>query len=386
MKMLFIGAGAVGGYLGACLARSGHWVTLLGRAPVVSAVRERGLRVSMPTGGSWLTRNARAATTIDEVVQDSPRLYAPPFDAVFICVKAYDVDSVIAELRAYETISSADAGAGPLLVSFQNGVGSEEKFANAFGPERVISATLTSPVSTIEPGWVRLDRLTGGIGVAPLTPGGLPDLAPRAIAVELGRPQPDRLTLLYDVLRQSMIPVKCYRDYRSMKWSKMLLNILANASGAILDWTPREVYADRLTFGLEMAMVREALGVMRAAGIPVVDLPGAPAATFARLVRSLPGAVLQPLLVRQVAKGRGEKRPSFYYDVPRAGMPGAERKPRCEVAQLNGEIARHAMSLGVPAPVNARLTSILTSLVEGRADANDWRGQAGRLAAACGGD
>jgi len=48
-----------------------------------------------------------------------------------------------------------------------------------------------------------------------------------------------------------------------MKWSKMLTNLPANATAAILDMTPAEVFSHPSLFQLEMRMLREALAVMR---------------------------------------------------------------------------------------------------------------------------
>ena len=66
-----------------------------------------------------------------------------------------------------------------------------------------------------------------------------------------------------------------------MKWSKMLTNLPANATSAILDMTAAEVFAHPGLFRLEMRMLRETLAVMRASRIRVVDLPGVPVRALA---------------------------------------------------------------------------------------------------------
>jgi len=364
MNVLLIGAGAVGGWIGGHLAHGGHSVMLVGRAPFVQAVRERGFKVELPSGQSWVTRNLRAVETMDEAMQAQGSFHAPPYDAALVCVKAYDVAAVVETLRAAESAwRRADAaGSATSVVAFQNGVGSEEQLAAAFGVERVIAGTLTSPVSLVAPGVVRLARAGGGVGLAPLsTQHSSLSTRHSALSTQHSTLITHRLSLLADALRKSSLRVETYADYRAMKWSKLLLNSVSNASSAILGMTPAEIYADPRLFRLEMRMLRETLAVTRAAGIHMVNLPGAPAAWLARLARALPDPVLQPLLRRSIARGRGDKMPSFYYDVPRADGSQAARPSagaRCEVAWLNGAVAELGRQLGIATPVNAAMTEV----------------------------
>ena len=73
-----------------------------------------------------------------------------------------------------------------------------------------------------------------------------------------------------------------------MKWSKMLTNLLANASSAILDMPPAEIFADPRLFRIEILMLREALQVMHAQDISVVDLPATPVRALAFAAAYLP--------------------------------------------------------------------------------------------------
>ena len=402
MKILVIGAGAVGGWIGGHIGRSGHWVTLVGRSSFVDAVRANGLRIEYASGQSWTTRNVTAATSVSEALGARDG-FGPPYDAILVCVKAYDVEGVVSELRATESSwcrAGEDGRPCTRIVTFQNGVGAEERVAEAFGAERVIAATLTSPVSMPAPGVVRLGRAGGGIGLAPCD-GPLPDLSRSAVAAALKQSHPDPIVLLHDTLKQSLLRVETYGDYRSMKWSKLYLNVVSNATSAILGMTPAQVYADTRLFGLEMRMLREALAVTQAARIPLIDLPGVPAAWLARLVRRLPDLVLRPLLSRSIARGRGDKLPSFYYDVARdsvgqvSNLPGhevAQREMRqvtnlshrrSEVSWLNGAVVQLGRRVGIATPVNATLAEVLTDLVEGRVSADQWKGNVDQLVDRC---
>lgn len=275
-------------------------------------------------------------------------------------MKAYDVDTAINQLAPLAARSPS-----LLIASFQNGVGSEEKLAAAFASRTIISGSLTSPVSMPQPGVVRLERRSGGVALATMR-GSSPAAAGLA-----------------DAFQRSPLLTRTYPDYRALKWSKLLLNIMANATSAILDLTPGQIYADRQLFRLELAMLRETLAVMRAAGIGTVNLPGAPAAWMASLVTWAPAGAAQFVLSRMVTRGRGSKMPSFYYDVPRGEKTAGSRPGRCEAPCLHGAIVHAAQAHGLPAPVNEQLLRVLMDLVERRQPASAWQRQASRLVDEC---
>jgi 2-dehydropantoate 2-reductase len=318
MRILLLGAGAVGSWIGVNLLRAGNDVVFVGRRAFVDAAASNGVRVALPQGGDWHLTPVRARVAVADAMRDGP------FDASVLCVKTYAIATALDELTPHaERIGQ--------LVTFQNGVGAEEDAAARFGAARVTAATLTSPISQRAPGSIALDRLGGGVGLADVDPGS--GFAHR----------------LQQAARTDLMPVDLHADYRAMKWSKMLLNIVGNAASAIHDLDVAQVYADPRLFADEMAMVRECLAVMRALKIPVVNLPGYSARSFARVVSLLPNALARVLLASRVSRGRGGKRPSFYYDV-------VNKTGRSEVTALNGQIAAHGARLGIPTPVNARLT------------------------------
>jgi 2-dehydropantoate 2-reductase len=150
-----------------------------------------------------------------------------------------------------------------------------------------------------------------------------------------------------------------------MKWSKLLVNLISNASSAILGMTPREVYSDPALFALEREMLRECLRVMRAARIPATDLPGTPVRLLALAAQHLPGFLAQSALIRAVGGGRGGKMPSFYIDL-RSG------RGKTEVEWLNGAVVRAGAQYGIPAPVNRLLTETLLSLAAGREEISSY--------------
>jgi 2-dehydropantoate 2-reductase len=338
LQVLIVGAGAIGSLVGHRLAREGHEVTLVGRQPYVAAVRGRGLGLEDSERITWVT-NVRAVTSSLDVADE-------PFDLVLLTVKAYDATEAATQVEPLARRSV------PILV-LQNGVGGEEAVAEVLGEAAILSAVITLSVEVLEPGLVRLATTRGGIGLAPTAPG-------QSVA-ELSR-----------VFRGAGFRTSVYRDYRAMKWAKLLLNIIANASPAILDMFPDEVFADSRLFALEQTAFREAMTVMRAMGLRLVPLPGYPVPLFAWALCSLPAWLLRPVLRRVIIRGRGGKMPSLHIDLSR-------RKGKSEVEYLNGAVARYSQELGLDAPVNRALHAVLMGIVRGEIPWEEYRGQPERI-------
>ena len=334
MRVLIVGAGAIGSLVGHRLAQAGHEVILVGRQPFVAAVRARGLGLEENGRATWLT-NVRAVTSALDVADEL-------FDLVLLTVKAYDTTEAAVQVEPV-------ARRGVPILVLQNGVGWEEAVAEVLSEATILSAVITLSVEVVEPGWVRLATTRGGIGLAPTAPG-------QSVA-ELG-----------GVFREAGFRISLYRDYQAMKWSKLLLNIMANASPAILDMFPDEVFADSRLFALEQTAFREAVGVMRALGLRPVPLPGYPAPLFAWALCSLPTWLLRPILRKVIVPGRGGKMPSLHIDLSRG-------KGKSEVEYLNGAVVRHAQELGLDAPVNRALHAVLMGIVRGEIPWEQYRGQ-----------
>ena len=342
MRGLIVGAGAIGSLVGHGLARAGHEVTLVGRQPFVAAVRGRGLGLEDSGQVTWTT-NARVVTSALDMAEE-------PFELVLLAVKAYDAAEAAAQVEPL-------ARRGVPILVLQNGVGGEEAVAAILGSATILSAVITLSVRVLEPGLVRLATTRGGIGLAPTAPG-------QSVA-ELGA-----------AFREAGFRTSVYRDYRAMKWTKLLLNIIANASPAILDMLPDGVFADSRLFALERAAFREAVAVMRGLDLRLVSLPGYPVPFFGWAICSLPAWLLRPILRRVIATGRGGKMPSLHIDLSRG-------KGKSEVEYLNGAVVRYAQELGLDVPVNRALHAVLMGIVKGEIAWEEYRGQPERLLRAC---
>lgn len=341
MRLLIVGAGAIGSLVGSKLARAGHEVTLVGRPGYVAAVRERGLGLE-EAGRRVYVKDVRAMTHVAEVA-------AEPFDLIIFTMKAYDT-----AVAADQVQPLARQGI-PILV-LQNGVGGEEIVAQRLGGVSILSAVITLVVETCEPGLVRLSTTRGGIGLAPTAPGYSVDS-------------------LAEAFREAGFKVVIYPHHWAMKWAKLLLNILGNASPAILDMRPDLVFAHRYLFALERAAFCEARAVMRALGLQPVSLPGYPVPLLAWGICSLPAWLLQPIFERVIVRGRGGKMPSLHLDMVRG-------QKSSEVEFLNGAVIRYAQEVGLEVPANYALHTVCMDIVKGEIGWEEYRGRPERLLAA----
>ncbi len=337
MRIVVVGAGAIGGFIGGKLAAAKHEVTFVGRPPFVSAVDERGLRIVEP--GNQTTVHPKAVTQVGDAFAGMPAA-----DLVLFCVKTYDTQEAVDELRPF-------ADRFKHILTLQNGLSSETILSEAFGP-RVISGTTTHPVVVPEAGVVRSEKKKGGAGVALVN----------------GKDAKSWATLIDD----AGIVTRAYSNYRAMKWSKLLLNLIGNATSAILDMNTVQVFRDGRLVWLESEQLREAIWVMDACKIRPVSLPGYPVPLLVLAVRIVPtpllGLIMRPLVVR----GRAEKPPSLLMELDR-------KRGKSEVDELNGAVASAAQTVGIGTPVNATLAATVNLLTRAPAQRDAWRENVDRL-------
>ncbi len=343
LRILVMGAGAIGGFVGGTLALAGHHVTLVGRQPLMDKISGDGLQLGWPDQPAQ-TAHPQVATTVSQ--PDTP------FDYVLLSVKAPATAAAAQQLAPLLAQSPRTC-----VVSLQNGIGNEETLADAVGPAQVIAGTITIPIQVPAAGVIQVSKAKGGLGLA---------------ALSLGQP----VQQLADALTGAGLTTQTYPNWRAMKWSKLLLNIINNASSAILDMTPAEIIAQPELFNLEIAALQEGVAVMRAQQLQPVGLPGYPANLLAMLVTAgwLPLAAKRAVLRPFMLSGRGTKMPSLHIDV-------ASGRPVSEVEALNGAIVRAGQAAGVATPVNRALTETLAGIIGGRLNRDDFRHQPEKLLA-----
>ncbi|MCY4409060.1 MAG: ketopantoate reductase family protein [Caldilineaceae bacterium] len=352
LRILIIGAGAIGCFVGGKLASAGHSVTLVGRARTSAALQARGLKLHAADGAVQTVRTVGAAASVREA-------FPAPYDIVVFAVKSYDTAAALDELV------SIGSTLPPNILSLQNGVGNENEIAARFGAQRVVAGTITAPVEVREPGVVQVTKPGFAIGLA--------EFCESSEAKE-ANPRASLLTSLSSQFSAAGLPTKVYEDAQAMKWSKLLMNMIGNATSAILAEPPGVTFADPRITNLEIDALREALRVMAAANIRPLNMEKYPLGTLAPLLRFGPRALLRPALHRIVGGARGGKMPSLFLDLE-AGKSGSE------VGWYNGAVVRLGGDVGIETPVNRLLTETVQQLAAEPQSRSAWRGNYERLTA-----
>ncbi len=330
MKILSFGAGAIGTYIGGSLALRGHQLVFVEQAEAAEKLKKTGLKLNLAKA---VGQDAEADFSLQ-----SPEVYFAssleealsfgPFDIALFALKSYDTDSALEGMRPF--IKQL-----PPILCLQNGIDNEPALASILGENNLIPGTVTSAVGRRGVGEIILEKLRG-VGIA------------------------NTHTLsqqLYQAFLEAGLNPRMYQKSADMKWSKMLTNLLANPTSAILNMSPAEVFANDGLYRLEITQLSECLAVMKSQSINVVDLPGTPVKALALSTR-LPIWLSKPFLSKAAGAGRGAKMPSFHIDL-------YSGRGKSEIPYLHGAVVRAGKLKGIKTPVNELLTNTLLGLTNG---------------------
>ena len=244
MKVAVMGAGAVGCYYGAMLARAGHEVVLIGRPAHVEAVRARGLRLEAQ---SFDEHVPMAASTEPDAVQGA--------DLVLFCVKSTDTEAAAAQIASH-------LAPGALVLTLQNGVDNDERARSVLRSHEVAAAVVYVATGMAGPGHVKHN------GRGELV------IAPSARGEEVAQ-----------ALRAAGVPTEISDNVRGALWAKLVLNCAYNALSAITQLPYGVLVRNEGVPGVLRDVVAECLAVARAEG---VTIPGDIDAAVAGIARTMP--------------------------------------------------------------------------------------------------
>lgn len=277
-RVLIFGAGAIGQWLGAALSQAGEEVTLVTRAEACKAINERGLRCGLKTVRLKAFEEAPAGS----------------YDLVVLTVKTFDVAEALDILGSRLSFHQ--------VLTIQNGIGTDELVRKRFLSAGLIVGSVTCSVASPEPGVIH-PGLTGGLGLAPYS---------------------DAPTVpLQKLFEKGGLKVQLCPDYRSMKWSKLCLNVVGNALGALLDCTPTELFGDRKLYRFEVRSLSEVRKVIRAQNLKIIDLPDYPVKKFSEVMFWLPSRLSFPCCRRRCKEAAATNLPRSC-----SSCAGGEPRPR----------------------------------------------------------
>lgn len=244
MKVAVMGAGAVGCYYGAMLARAGHEVVLIGRPSHVEAVRAHGLRLETKAFDEHVRLGA--STEVSAV---------KGADLVLFCVKSTDTESAAAQIAPH---LSADA----LVLTLQNGVDNDARVRAVLPSNEVAAAVVYVATEMAGPGHVR-HHGRGELVIAP-------SRASEQVAQHL---------------IAAGVPTQISDNVRGSLWAKLILNCAYNALSAVSQLPYGELVQGVGVTDVIRDVVAECIAVAKAEGVVI---PGDTDAAVRGIAQSMP--------------------------------------------------------------------------------------------------
>jgi len=302
MKIVIVGAGALGGLVGAQLTAGGEDVTLIEiNEARTRMLNETGLYVAEGNKGEMCVP-VKVATNVANL---------PVADLVFISVKSYQTE---AALRSSLPIIGPDT----FILSMQNGIGNTETMAKIVDPRQILSGITYHSIQHVGPNRIRYR----------------PGIKPIQIAPYEGETT-DKIRAVGDMFRNSGLDTEVADQIDDVIWQKLLHNAVVNPVSALTGLTCRELLDDPHLQSFMRDLCLEIIAVMKAHGVPIVN-------------EEDPYA---PVIASQ--KALGKNRPSMWQDLARSY--------RTEVDAINGAVVREAEKLGLDAPHNRGLVNFIHS-------------------------
>jgi 2-dehydropantoate 2-reductase len=328
MKVLVVGAGAIGGPVSGHLGAAEDVVVVDGWREHVDAINRDGVRVTGARGDRTFPVSARYW---DQDVAPAVLLDGFVPELAFICVKSLATDAAC-------QLIGAVAAPDTVVVSLQNGL-NEERLAQLLGSERVLGAVTEIGGYVSGPGQIVETRAEGGF-----------------VLGELDGSMTDRLSSVAEVLSRCA-PTTPTHDILGHLWSKLTWNCMVNPLSAVTGLGQGELIAGDQTRRFALMVGHEAAAVAAANGVSLrrldflgIDLP-------ALVAGPTPDADAEARLIERYSSQMG-KSTSMAQDVA-SGR-------RTEIEALNGYVAMKGAALGVSAPCNEAVTRLVREVETGR--------------------
>ena len=335
-RLAFVGAGAIGGYVGAHLFRAGFDVTLIDPWPAhVDAIRRDGLAFS-GTVGDYTIRVP--ALHIHEAQQVAGR---HPVDIAFVCTKLYDT------AWAASLAGSCLAPAG-YVVTLQNCL-VEDLVAGIVGAERTIGCIAsTLSAEAHRPGGIVRTRQPGGSAYTIFRAGELH-----------GRMTP-RLQALVAMLGQ-VDSARATSNLWGERWSKLVANTMTTGLSAGTGITLKSIVAGAATRAIMVRLAAEAIRIGLALGYALEPIRTLEAQAWLDCAAG-------DATARRAVDGAFDRELERMTDLGYSGMAQDIRKDRrTENDYMNGYVARRGRECGLPAPTHEALATLIGRIERGEA-------------------
>jgi len=299
-QILMVGAGSVGGFFGAHLAKHNPNVSFLLRPRTLQTVRERGLTI----------RSAAGTFTVRPRAAADPRDLPRP-ELIILSVKTYDLEEVMDQIEPVMTDRT-------MLLTLQNGVDTEDRLLARFQRDCVVGGVAFIYSKIVEPGVIEhYKRGTAAVG-------------------ELMGQRSPRVLQIVELFTQAGLSCQVAEDIRRSKWEKMCWNCVFNPLTVIINDRVSKALDHPEMLGVVHQIVGEVVAVAAGLKVPLADDMADKVVRWSQEILDIHTSM---------------------YDDWKAGRP-------TEIDFLNGYIVRRGGDLGIPTPLNEALTAMIKAITE----------------------
>ncbi len=297
-KILIVGAGAIGGYFGACLCRAGLDVTFLVRRSTYIKISKHGLSVKSHLG-DFVVR--------PPLIQQVSEM--PFADLIILAVKCYDLQETLEQIAPL-------VSTGTTILTLQNGVDSEELAQAYFKRDCVVGGVVYITSRLAEPGLIEHFR-RGTIALG-----------------ECSGEKSERAAKIHTLIAQAKIPCHLTQQIMKEKWEKLCWNATFNPLSVILDQP------------LSLILQSDELQEIVRQGIREIIAVAATEKVF------LHSDIIEDTI--SVTHALQDHYTSMYEDYKNGNQT--------EVEHLNGDIVRRGEKHGIPTPIHKMLYCLIKGL------------------------
>ena len=338
-RIVMVGTGALGGYIGGNLAHQGFDVTFVDMwQENLDAIRTRGLELDGVTPEEKFTVKTDKTLHLDKV-QDLGK--GKPVDIAFISVKSYDTERVTKAIKPYLAPDS-------YVVSLQNCI-NEDAIAAIVGADKTLGviASIIS-VELYEAGRIRRMAAKGGDKHTVFRIG------------EVNGGVTDRVNELVAMFSK-IDSTKATTNLLGERWSKLIQNSMRNGVAAATGLTSGDCDKNEAPRRFAIKLGGEGVRVAAALGIKLVGLGGMVPEQLALASEGDAKALteVEAIMVSRTASNprAGIQRPSMAQDM--------QKGRRTEIEFMNGYIAAKGKEAGIPTPANLKLVDIVLKVQRG---------------------
>lgn len=320
MKILLIGAGAIGASVAACLKQNKYDVTVVAKYDeYAKAIREQGLHISGQKGEFVVKMNAVARL---EELNDK-------YDIIFIATKAYDVEENLIKIRQYMKEQAS-------VVSLQNGI-CIDLYKKYVGSKHTVGCVVGFGATMQERGNITI------------TSSG---------TLEIGRVGNDFVGKLSEVREclNSVFPTKIVDNIYESLYSKLIINSCITSLGVITGKTLGVMLKNKTVRNVFIGIIKEAMAVAIKLNIQVP--PYANKINYYKIYKRKTNSFITHLIIKIVGKK--------YKNLKSSSLQSLERGKKTEIDYFNGYIIKLALQGEVNVSLNEQLVNMVKEIEEGK--------------------